>query len=150
MPLNVEDKRHRTLERCIAEYSMGFTTSIDADTGRTVVGTECEHCKEHFEDMLEIDDLRVAPMYCIACSAQLEIADTLKHKELYAIDDLMEDTADETKLLRYLDFEGLYLDECGIEWSGRHLCNLETFLSAYTNLLVDKIETMVRNYRREE
>jgi hypothetical protein len=149
MPLKVEDNKPRTLERCIADYSMGFTTTIDGDTKKTVVGTECEHCGNHFEDLLEIDDLRVAPFYCIACAAQLEVADTLKHKELYDIHGYMEDMAAETKVLKYLDFEDLSLDECEIEWMNKYVCNLETFLNAYTNLLIDNIEAMIRNYRRK-
>jgi hypothetical protein len=31
----------------------------------------------------------------------------------------------------------------------KYVCNLETFLNAYTNLLIDNIEAMIRNYRRK-
>jgi len=58
----------RTLERCLIDYKYGFTTSHDGDKKQIILGSNCSICGNYFEDNVEEDIGKLAPMWCIPCA----------------------------------------------------------------------------------
>lgn len=73
-------------------------------------------------------------------------------KDCYGYEKLIEDCVEETKLLKTPEMgeHTLSTDECGIEWGGKDVCNLEDFIDSFADKFLDKILNMSESMIGEE
>jgi len=73
-------------------------------------------------------------------------------QEYYDFEEMISTIVEETKLLKNKEMgeHTLSTDECGIEWDGKEVCNLDDFVSSFANIFVQKIGNMLESFVGEE
>ena len=67
-------------------------------------------------------------------------------------DGMIKEIAHETKLLKHRDMgdNTLSMDECGIEWDGDNICNLDDFINSFSNILIEKFCNVLDSFVDED
>lgn len=73
-------------------------------------------------------------------------------EEGWNLDELKEEIAAETKLLKHKGMGGdtLAMDECGINWGDDEICVLSDFIDAYSNVFIQKLCNVLDSFVDED
>lgn len=75
-----------------------------------------------------------------------------EEQEFWDLDEVKSDIVAETKLLKIKEMGNYTLDtdECGIEWDGKEVCNLQDFVDEYTRIFIEKISNVLDSFIGED
>lgn len=75
-----------------------------------------------------------------------------EEQEFWDIDEFKSELVTKTNLLKHKSMEGHTLspDECGIEWDGQEICNLQDFIDEYTSQVVEGICNVLESFVGED
>jgi len=87
--------------------------------------------------------------------ANKEILMVVKHflsdeSESWDKDEIFEEIAYETQLLKNESVGDLSADECGVEWGGDEVCNLQDFINSFSNIFIEKICNVLDSFVDED
>ena len=73
-------------------------------------------------------------------------------EEGWNLDELKEEIASETKLLKHKEMgdHTLAMDECGINWGDDEICVLSDFIDAYSNVFIQKLCNVLDSFVDED
>lgn len=73
-------------------------------------------------------------------------------QEYWDKEEMISDVVAETKLLKHKDMgeQTLSPDECGIEWDGTEICNLQDFIDEYTRQFIQGICNVLDSFIAED
>lgn len=60
------------------------------------------------------------------------------------------EAAEETKMLTHKEMGNVTMDECGVAWEDDELCNLDDFVSQFTDLLIEKFCNVLDSFVGED
>lgn len=75
-----------------------------------------------------------------------------EEQEYWDIDEFKSELVAKTKLLKHKSMgeHSLSPDECGIEWDGQEVCNLQDFIDDYTSKFVEGICNVLDSFIGED
>lgn len=80
-----------------------------------------------------------------------EIKEFFNQREGWSLKELIGDLSYETKLLRSKEIDRyISNDEIGLLWGCEELTDLDTFIKEYTDLLLDKVVSVIVSFEEEE
>lgn len=80
-----------------------------------------------------------------------EIKEYLEQREGWSLEELIEEIAHSTKLLKFKQGLGeLSIDECEIGWGEDYICDLSEFIESYTNEFIKKVCNVIDSFILEE
>lgn len=71
-------------------------------------------------------------------------------QEYWDKDGVIDEIVEETKLLQHADIGQLTPDECGIEWCGESICNLDDFIRAFFDATLEKFCNVLKSFVGED
>jgi len=76
----------------------------------------------------------------------------LEEPEGYDMDEVISDMVYDTKMLQVKSMEGTLIcpDECDIKWGDELVCNLEDFISAFTEKFIENICNILDSFVGED
>ncbi|MBE6012099.1 MAG: hypothetical protein E7234_06030 [Lachnospiraceae bacterium] len=83
----------------------------------------------------------------------LAVKSYLEDGPSWDLEEMVSEFVDETGLLKGKVSEEkitLSMDECGIEWGGEEVCNLDDFIKAYTDEFIKGICNMLESFIGED
>jgi hypothetical protein len=75
-----------------------------------------------------------------------------EEQEFWDIDEFKSELVAKTNILKHKSMEehNLSPDECGIEWGGEEVCNLQNFIDEYTNKFIEGICNVLDSFVGED
>lgn len=82
----------------------------------------------------------------------MAVKNYLQQQEGWDLNEIIDEIVVDTKLLRTEEMgeNTISMDECGIEWGGKNVCLLETFVETYTDLFIEKICNVLNSFIGED
>ena len=75
-----------------------------------------------------------------------------EEQEFWDIDEFKAELVSKTNLLKHKSMgeHNLSTDECGIEWDGEEICNLQDFIDEYTSKFIEGICNVLESFVGED
>lgn len=71
-------------------------------------------------------------------------------QEYWDKDGVISEIIEETKMLRHKDIGQLEADECGVEWDGENICNLDDFVRTFLDRMIEKFSNILESFVGED